>query len=87
MITIALQADAFCHHMVRCIVGAVVRVGEGRYDAAWPGQRLRARVRDANVLMAPAHGLVLDAVHYPDPSQLAERARLTRARRPAQVDE
>lgn len=87
MITIVLQADAFCHHMVRCIVGAVVRVGEGRYDAAWPGQRLRARVRDANVLMAPAHGLVLDAVRYPDPSQLADRARLTRARRPAQHDE
>ena len=87
MIIIALQADAFCHHMVRCIVGAVVRVGEGRYDAAWPGQRLRARVRDANVLMAPAHGLVLNAVRYPDQSQLAERARLTRARRPAQHDE
>lgn len=87
MITVALEADAFCHHMVRCIVGAVVRVGEGRHDAAWPGQRLRARVRDANVLMAPAHGLVLEAVRYAEPSRLAERALLTRARRPVQGED
>ncbi|MCR4525014.1 tRNA pseudouridine synthase A [Kocuria rhizophila] len=80
-ITVALTADAFCHHMVRSIVGAVVRVGQGRYDAAWPAQRLEARVRDATVVMAPAHGLVLDAVHYPDARELAERARVTRARR------
>ena len=80
-ITVALTADAFCHHMVRSIVGAVVRVGQGRYDAAWPAQRLEARVRDATVVMAPAHGLVLDAVYYPDARELAERARVTRARR------
>ena len=81
MITVALTADAFCHHMVRSIVGAVVRVGQGRHDAPWPAQRLEARVRDAAVAMAPAHGLVLDAVHYPDAQELAERARVTRARR------
>ena len=81
MITVRLTADAFCHHMVRAIVGAAVRVGEGRHDAAWPGERLRARTRESSVLMAPAHGLVLEAVTYPDASQLAERASLTRARR------
>ena len=81
MITVRLTADAFCHHMVRAIVGAAVRVGEGRHDAAWPGERLRARTRESSVLMAPAHGLVLEAVTYPDASRLAERASLTRARR------
>ncbi|RKQ36908.1 tRNA pseudouridine synthase A [Kocuria tytonis] len=83
MITVSLTADAFCHHMVRSVVGAVVRVGEGRRDATWPGERLRARERDASVLMAPAHGLVLDAVDYPEASRLGERAHLTRARRDA----
>ncbi|RLY94432.1 tRNA pseudouridine synthase A [Kocuria tytonicola] len=81
MITVRLTADAFCHHMVRSVVGAVVRVGEGRRAAAWPGERLRARTRDASVVMAPAHGLVLDAVDYPEASRLEERAVLTRARR------
>lgn len=81
MISVRLTADAFCHHMVRSVVGAAVRVGEGRHDAAWPGERLRARTRDASVVMAPAHGLVLDTVDYPGPSQLGERAVLTRARR------
>ena len=81
MVTVRLTADAFCHHMVRSVVGAAVRVGEGRHDAAWPGERLRARTRDASVVMAPAHGLVLDAVDYPAASRLEERAVLTRARR------
>lgn len=81
MITVSLTADAFCHHMVRSIVGAAVRVGEGRRPVAWPGERLRARERDASVVMAPAHGLVLEAVHYPGPGGLRERAELTRARR------
>ena len=81
MITVALTADAFCHHMVRSVVGALVRVGEGRHGPSWPGERLRARTRDAAIVMAPAHGLVLDAVAYPDDALLAERARVTRARR------
>ena len=38
-------------------------------------------VRSAPVEAAPALGLVLDAVHYPDAQELAERARVTRARR------
>ncbi|MDO4918713.1 tRNA pseudouridine(38-40) synthase TruA [Kocuria sp.] len=82
-VLVRLTADAFCHHMVRSVVGAVARVGEGRRDASWPGERLRAANRDASVPMAPAHGLVLEAVNYPSPERLAERALLTRARRDA----
>ena len=81
VMTVSLTADAFCHHMVRSIVGAAVRVGEGRQPVGWPGERLWARERDASVVMAPAHGLVLESVQYPGPEGLRERAELTRARR------
>jgi tRNA pseudouridine38-40 synthase len=71
-------ADAFCHSMVRALVGAVAAVGDGRRPAGWPRQVLAAGVRDPGVAVAPAHGLVLEHVAYPPDDELAERA--TRAR-------
>jgi tRNA pseudouridine38-40 synthase len=74
-------ADAFCHSMVRSLVGAVVPVGEGRRPAAWPQEILRAGRRDAAVVVMPPHGLSLEEVAYPADADLAERALQTRARR------
>lgn len=74
-----VRADAFCHSMVRSLVGALLAVGEGRRDPAWPGQVLRVGRRDGAVAVAPAHGLVLEEVGYPADGELAERARLARA--------
>ena len=82
LVTVQLRADAFCHHMVRSVVGAAVRVGQGRYEQDWLGDRLAARVRDARVLLAPPHGLVLESVESPADHELAARAEQTRARRP-----
>lgn len=82
LVTVRLQADAFCHHMVRSVVGAATRVGQGRYEKDWLGERLDARVRDARVLLAPPHGLVLESVEYPPDHELAARAEQTRAKRP-----
>jgi tRNA pseudouridine38-40 synthase len=76
-------ADAFCHSMVRFLVGAVVPVGEGRRDVGWPAQVLAARRRDPAVVVMPAHGLSLEEVAYPPDAELAERARTTRAVREA----
>src|SRR5699024_4854358 len=45
----AVQADAFCHNMVRALVGAMLAVGEGRRDAAWPGEVLAVGERDSAV--------------------------------------
>ena len=67
-------ADAFCHSMVRALVGAVLPVGEGRRPAGWPAQVLAARVRDPAVVVAPARGLTLAEVRYPDDAGLAVRA-------------
>lgn len=71
-------ADAFCHNMVRALVGALLPVGEGNRPASWPAQVLVAGVRDPMVRVVPAHGLSLEEVRYPEPGQLAARAALTR---------
>ncbi|MGL5930394.1 MAG: tRNA pseudouridine synthase A [Dermatophilaceae bacterium] len=74
-------ADAFCHSMVRALVGAVVPVGEGRFDPALPAELLAARVRDPRVRVMPAHGLSLEEVVYPPDDDLAARAEEARVRR------
>jgi tRNA pseudouridine38-40 synthase len=76
-------ADAFCHSMVRALVGALLKVGEGARPPSWPAQVLTARVRDSAVPVVPPHGLCLEEVCYPAPGQLAERALATRRVRPA----
>ena len=71
-------ADAFCHNMVRALVGALLPVGEGSRPVSWPAQVLAAAARDPGVRVVPAHGLSLEEVRYPEPELLAARAALTR---------
>ncbi|HEX6472556.1 MAG TPA: tRNA pseudouridine(38-40) synthase TruA [Streptosporangiaceae bacterium] len=73
-----VEADAFCHSMVRALVGALLAVGDGRRDVGWPAEVLAAGVRDSAVQVAPAHGLSLEEVRYPADGELATRARETR---------
>lgn len=74
-----VQADAFCQAMVRSLVGAMLAVGDGRRPAGWPAGLLTRRERASEVNVAPAHGLTLVAVGYPDdPAEYARRATLTR---------
>lgn len=77
----SLQADAFCHSMVRALVGACVAVGEGRLEASDPLALLRAAERTSAFKVMPAKGLVLTEVGYPDDAELEARAAQTRARR------
>ena len=72
-------ADAFCHSMVRALVGAVLVVGEGRRPPEWPERVLMAAARDPRVSVVPARGLVLEEVGYPPDDGLAARARQARA--------
>lgn len=79
-VQVDVSADAFCHSMVRSLVGALLLVGDGRRDVDWPARLLSSRVRESAV--APAHGLTLVAVDYPADSELAARAEQTRNTRP-----
>jgi tRNA pseudouridine38-40 synthase len=73
-----VAADAFCHNMVRSLVGALLAVGDGRKPATWPAAVLAAAVRDPGVTVAPPHPLCLEHVEYPPAAELEARARLTR---------
>ncbi|MFE9653789.1 tRNA pseudouridine(38-40) synthase TruA [Micromonospora sp. NPDC006431] len=74
-----VQADAFCQAMVRSLVGAMLVAGDGRRPVEWPASLLSRRERSSEVTVAPAHGLTLVAVGYPDdPAEYARRADLTR---------
>ncbi|TWE09245.1 tRNA pseudouridine(38-40) synthase TruA [Rudaeicoccus suwonensis] len=72
-------ADAFCHSMVRCLVGAVVPVGLGRESPDWPLRVLAGGTRDPRVTVMPPHGLSLEEVSYPPDDELASRATESRA--------
>ncbi|WP_260981030.1 tRNA pseudouridine(38-40) synthase TruA [Curtobacterium pusillum] len=76
-----LRADAFCHSMVRAMVGATIAVGEGRFDAERLEELRLAETRTSEFKVAPAKGLTLTEVGYPADEELAERATQTRARR------
>lgn len=72
-------ADAFCHSMVRALVGAVLPVGQGRRPVSWPAEVLTAGRRDPAVAVMPPHGLSLEEVVYPPDDELAARAQQARA--------
>jgi tRNA pseudouridine38-40 synthase len=81
VVVASVEADAFCHSMVRSLVGALLAVGDGRRDPGWPASVLKAGARDSAVTVVAAHGLTLEEVRYPDDAELAARAMTTRARR------
>jgi tRNA pseudouridine38-40 synthase len=76
-----VRADAFCHSMVRSLVGCVAAIGEGREQPGWAAEVLARRTRSPKVVVAPAHGLTLEEVAYPDEAGLATQAEAARARR------
>ncbi|WP_238993214.1 tRNA pseudouridine(38-40) synthase TruA [Nocardioides caldifontis] len=76
-----VRADAFCHNMVRALVGSMLAVGEGRRTTGWPAEVLHAGVRDPAVLVVPPHGLTLEQVAYPPDDEVAARAGETRRTR------
>jgi len=61
-----IKADSFCHQMVRSLVAALVQVGKGQLDPEELAGILAARERRAATGVAPARGLILWRVHYPD---------------------
>ena len=64
LVTVEVTGTAFCHQMVRSIVGTLVDVGRGRFGASDVPGMLAARDRAAAGQVAPAHGLTLVEVGY-----------------------
>lgn len=80
-----VRADAFCHSMVRSLMGAMTAIGTGQRDRSWLTEVLTATARHSSVQVMPAHGLCLEEVGYPPDTDLAARA--VRARTKREVSE
>jgi tRNA pseudouridine38-40 synthase len=69
-----VRADAFCHNMVRALVGAMILVGDGHRPAGFPAEVLAGKVRHSAVNVVRPQGLTLEEVGYPADDLLALRA-------------
>ena len=76
-----VQADAFCHNMVRNLVGMCIAVGRGKLSVSDAVTLRDQRTRTSAFIVIPPHGLTLVEVGYPTDSEVGERAELSRARR------
>ncbi len=74
VVEVEIQADAFCHNMVRSIVGALIAVGQGRATPAKIKQLLEQTNREGSYKVVSPHGLSLLAIGYPPDDQLAAQA-------------
>ncbi|RPE41452.1 tRNA pseudouridine38-40 synthase [Streptomyces sp. Ag109_O5-1] len=81
VVTAVVRADAFCHNMVRSLIGALLFVGDGHRGPEWPGKVLAAGVRDSAVHVVRPHGLTLEEVGYPADELLAARNKEARNKR------
>lgn len=78
LLVATVRADAFCHHLVRSLVGCLLAIGEGRRPPEWAGDVLGGGVRDSSVAVVAAHGLTLEEVGYPADDELAAQAEAAR---------
>lgn len=65
-IIIAIQANAFLHHMVRNIVGVLVDIGSGKKPVDYAEKVLLAKNRTLSSPTAVSSGLYLNQVIYPE---------------------
>lgn len=65
-IMVDIQANAFLHHMVRNIVGSLVEIGRGNEKIEWIAELLASKDRTLAAATAPANGLYLVRVFYPE---------------------
>ena len=64
LVVVGVDGAAFCHQMVRSVVGSLVEVGAGKQPPNWIQAVLAAEDRAAAGAVAPPHGLTLTAVRY-----------------------
>lgn len=72
-VVIEIEANAFLHHMVRNIVGVLMRIGAGFKEPEWMHEVLLAKDRRKAAETAPAAGLYLTRVSYPTSYLFPER--------------
>ncbi|MDQ2856422.1 MAG: tRNA pseudouridine(38-40) synthase TruA [Acidobacteriota bacterium] len=66
MLEIAMSADGFLRYMVRSIAGTLLAVGRGEMDSATVSEAIESGNRSLAGATAPACGLTLVSVDYPE---------------------
>jgi tRNA pseudouridine38-40 synthase len=74
LIVLEFTANAFLQHMVRNLVGVLVEIGTGKAAHSWAVEVLVSRDRTQGGVAAPAQGLTLMEVAYPEHFDLPARA-------------
>jgi tRNA pseudouridine38-40 synthase len=74
LVIVDITANAFLHHMVRNIAGVLIAVGSGKYPISWVGEVLSAKDRRLGAETAPAYGLYLVQVSYPQEFSIVEQS-------------
>ena len=69
-----VKANAFLYHMVRNIAGSLIAVGKGEKTPEWFAEVFAAQDRNRADVTAPAAGLYLYRVWYPDEFKLPQAA-------------
>jgi tRNA pseudouridine38-40 synthase len=77
-ILVDVSADAFCHNMVRALVGALIAVGEGKLTASELSAIQKKAARTSSFKVVGSKGLTLMAISYPAVSGLAKQAEKAR---------
>jgi tRNA pseudouridine38-40 synthase len=80
-VVMTIRADAFCHSMVRSVVGALLPIGDGRKPVSWTQELLDQDQKTSYVQVMEPWPLVLEEVGYPPAGDLLARQVQTRARR------
>lgn len=81
VIEVSLEADAFCHNMVRAIVGSLIAVGMGKLTPEELTEIQVAAKRVSKFKVVDAKGLSLSGISYPEDSELANQAEKARNKR------
>lgn len=81
VVEVRVRADAFCHSMVRSLMGAVMDVAYGRQDLDWLAEVAESPERNHRITVMPARGLTLEEVRYPPAGELSARVREARSKR------
>jgi len=81
LITIDIHADAFCHNMIRSLVGSIMAVADGRLSIQDLIHVQKSGKRANKFKTIDAKGLSLESIDYPDPADYAKQANLNRVMR------
>jgi len=81
VIDIEVEADAFCHNMVRSVVGALMSAGSGRTTAKAVRKALQGQRNEHKYKVQAPQGLTLIKINYPPKSKLGAQAELTQRMR------